>query len=118
MDCSANRKSSLLPGKPTAGGEFPGYESNHVPPALPLRMAPFVIDEIQLGELPNQPCTGVKPVGRCCFAFLFLIVAKPGFHRREVGCGAGRCTRSPLASREWFTGLETTFGSRVPQPMQ
>jgi len=70
-----------------------------VPPAFLLNMAPFVIEEIKLIVLPNQLSTGVKPVGRCCFAFVFLIVAKPGFHRREVGWGAGRCARSPLASR-------------------
>jgi len=69
---------------------------------------PFLILEIKLFELPNLPSTGVKPVGRCCFVFVFLIVAKPGFHRREVGWGAGRCVRPPLASRQWFAGLETT----------
>ncbi len=79
-----------------------------MPLAFLQQMAPFVIDEIKLVELPNLPSTGVKPVGRCCHAFVFLIVAKPGFHRREVGWGAGRCVRPPLASRQWFAGLETT----------
>jgi len=53
-------------------------------------MAPFVIDEIKLIELPNLLSVGVKPVGHCCLAFVFLIVAKPRFHRREVGWGARR----------------------------
>ena len=64
-----------------------------MPLAFLQQMAPFVIDEIKLVELPNLPSTGVKPVGRCCLAFVFLIVAKPGFHRREVGWGAGRRVR-------------------------
>ena len=44
----------------------------------------------KLVKLPNLPSTGVKPFGRCCLALVFLIVDKPGFHRREIDWGAVR----------------------------